>query len=194
MWDRGPTAKNVIGLGIFTPRWMRARYPKFRSVGHFEYETFAPEKWVANQRLAPFENSLPDDTYWAAEQVMAFSDEDLQALISTGQYSDPAAAAWIVRCLAERRDRIGQAYFSKVLPLDHFRVENDELVFHDRAVAHGFASHRNFLVGWCTFDNQSEEHTEIGRPVLSFELPAGVRQGPEGSYVAARIWADVAVR
>ncbi len=190
LWDRGPTLKNLIGLGIYTPRWMRASYPKFRSVGHFEYETFDPEKWVANQRLAPFENRLPDDTYWAAKQVMAFSDEDLQALVGTGQYSNPEAAAWIVRCLAERRDRIGQAYFLKVLPLDQFRVENDELVFDDLAVAHGLASQRNYSVNWSRFDNQSEEHTKISTPGSFFEVPSAARQAPEGSYFTARIWAD----
>jgi hypothetical protein len=187
MWDRGPTAKNVIGLGIYTPRWERANYPKFRSVGHFEYETFDPEKWVANQRLAPFENRLPDDTYWAAKQVMAFSDEDLQALVSTGQYSDPAAAAWIVRSLAGRRDRIGQTYFPMVLPLDHFRVENDELVFDDLAVSHGFASQRNYSLNWSRLDNQSEEHTEISTALGERQLPDTVRMASEGSYFAARL-------
>ena len=190
MWDRGPTAKNVIGLGIFTPRWMRASYPKFRSVGRFEYETFDPEKWVANQRLAPFENRLPDDTYWAAKQVMAFSDEDLQALVSTGQYSDPAAAAWIVRSLAGRRDRIGQTYFPKILSLEHFRVENDELVFDDLAVAHGFAPQRNYRAIWYRFDNESEEYTEMGNPGSFLEVPLPARQASQGSYYAARIWAD----
>ena len=187
MWDRGPTVKNIIGLGIYTPRWMRASYPRFRSVGHFEYETFDPEKWVANQRLAPFENRLPDDTYWAAKQVMAFSDEDLQALVSTGQYSDPEAAAWIARSLAGRRDRIGEAYFSRVLPLDHFRVESDELVFDDLAVAHGFASQRDYSLSWSQFDNQSEEHAEISTALGERQLPATVRMASEGSYFAARL-------
>ncbi len=190
MWDRGPTVKNLIGLGIYTPRWMRASYPKFRSVGHFEYATFDPEKWVANQRLAPFENRLPDDTYWAAKQVMAFSDEDLQALVGTGRYSDPAAVAWIVRSLAGRRDRIGETYLLKVLPLDHFRVENDELVFDDLAVVHRFASQRDYSVSWSRFDNESEEHTEIGVTRSSFQVPLPARQASQGSYYAARIWAD----
>ena len=110
--------------------------------------------------LAPFENRLPDDTYWAAKQVMAFSDEDLQALVSTGQYSDPEAAAWIVRSLAGRRDRIGEAYFSQVLPLDNFRVENDELAVDDLA-SHTVPITAKLLGELSRLDNQSEEHTEI---------------------------------
>ena len=118
---------------------------------------------------------------------MAFSDEDLQALVSTGRYSDPEAAAWIVRSLAGRRDRIGEAYFTKVLPLDNFRVENDELVFDDLAVAHGFVSQRNYSLNWSRFDNQSEEHTEISTALGERQLPDTVRMAPEGSYFAARL-------
>ena len=41
-FDFGNTFKNIAGMGVYSPRWMRARYPKYRSVGHFEYETFIP--------------------------------------------------------------------------------------------------------------------------------------------------------
>ena len=50
---------------------------------------------------------------------MAFTDEDIRAIVSTGQYSDPAAADWLARCLIERRNRIGRAYLGRVLPLDN---------------------------------------------------------------------------
>ena len=85
-------AANVLGFGVYTPSWMRARYPKLRGVGHIDYETFDPERWTTNYRIAPFVNRLPDDTFWAAKLVMAFTDEDIRAIVSTGQYSDPAAA------------------------------------------------------------------------------------------------------
>ena len=190
MWTKGVAARNAIGLGIYTPRWMRSRYPKIRSVGHFEYEIFNPEKWSADQPPAPFENRLPDDTYWAAKQAMAFSDEDLQALAGTGQYSDPAAGKWIARCLAERRNRIGETYFARVFPLDNFRVENGRLNFDDLAVVHGFTSPRSYSVSWSEFDNMSEEHAEIPNPGDSFQFPVAAREGSTGSYIAARIWAD----
>ena len=190
MWTKERAARNAIGLGLYTPRWMRARYPKIRSVGHFEYETFNPEKWSPNQPLAPFENRLPDDSYWAAKQVMAFSDEDLQVLANTGQYSDPAAAEWIAKCLAERRNRIGETYFSMVLPLDSFRVENDQLGFDDLAVKNGFVSPRSYSASWSQFDNLSENHTEIPTSGDSFQLPTRAREAPTGAYFAVRIWVD----
>jgi len=99
VYDFGQTFKNIAGMGVYTPRWMRTKFPKYRSVGRFQYETFEPDRWKADASIAPFANRLPDDTYWAAKQVMAFSDEDIRALVSTGQYSDPRAEAWIVETL-----------------------------------------------------------------------------------------------
>ena len=54
-------AANVAGLGVYTPGWMRARYPKLRGVGHFDYETFDPDRWTPNSLIAPFVNRLPDE-------------------------------------------------------------------------------------------------------------------------------------
>ena len=190
MWNRIGGAKNAAGLAIYTPRWMRARYPKIPAVGHFEYETFDPRRWTPNQPLAPFENRLPEDTYWAAKQVMAFSDDNIRAMVETGMYSDQAATEWIARCLAERRDRIGRAYFSAVLPLDNFSVEKERVVFDDLAVKHGFVSPRNHSVSWSGFDNISEQHTEMLSAADPFQIPPGARALAEGSYFAARIVSD----
>ena len=142
-YDFNQTLKNLPGMGIYSPKWQRANYPKFRSVGHFEYETFEPEKWKANTTIAPFANRLPDDTYWAAKQVMEFTDNDIRAIVSTGRYSDPEAEAWIAKCLIERRDRIGATYFAKVLPLDNFEVRGRELDFDDLEIKSGFTGPAN---------------------------------------------------
>ena len=62
---------------------------------------------------------MPDDAFWAARQVMAFTDDEIRAIVRTGQYSQPAED-WITATLIERRNRIGRTFFTKVLPLDHF--------------------------------------------------------------------------
>ena len=40
--------------------------------------------------------------------------------------------------LIERRNKIGDAFFRKVLPLENFRVEGNTLKFDDLAVTYGF--------------------------------------------------------
>jgi hypothetical protein len=176
-------AANVGGLGIYTPRWMRARYPKLRGVGHFDFETFDPERWTPNYLIAPFANRLPDDTFWAAKQVMAFTDDEIEALVSTGEFSDPAAAAWLVRCLVERRNRIGRTYLGRVLPLDRFRVENGRLAFDDLEARYGLMSPRAFTVEWFSLDNQTGRLSPLAGG-SDFSIPAA---GAGSRYLAARI-------
>src|SRR5262245_63623145 len=108
---------------------MRGNYPKWPAVGRFESATFEPNAWTPNDELAPFANRLPDDTYWAARQVMAFTDDDIRAIVHAAQYSDPNVERWIADSLIERRNRIGRTYFARVLPLDNFEVRNNELTF-----------------------------------------------------------------
>jgi hypothetical protein len=189
-YDRNTTLKNIAGMGVWSPRWMRAKYPRFPSVGHFEYRTFRPDQWITDAQIAPFANRLPDDTYWGAKQVMAFSDDDIRALVSTGQYSNPEAEAWLAECLIERRNKIGETFFSGVLPLDGFRVEDGELKFEDLAEHYGFVEPRSFRVQWSSFDNRTEKHTNVGASAPTFEIPPAATIAAEGSYFAARIWAD----
>jgi hypothetical protein len=119
---------------------------------------------------------------------MAFTDEDIRAIVRTGQYSDPEAGQWIAECLMRRRDKIGRAYFPKVLALDRFRVENGRLVFEDLAVSHQFAPARDYTVQWFRFDNDAESRTPLGGET-SLALPRAVDSAGAGEYFAAAIHA-----
>jgi hypothetical protein len=186
-FDGATAVKNTLGVGIYTPDWMRASYPKLASVGHFDYETFQPDRWTPLHKVAPFENRLPDDEFWAARKLMAFSDTDIEELVLTGQYSDPDAVAWLVRCLIERRDRIGRTYFPKVLPLVGFRVEGGRLSFRDLEVEHGFVPRREYRVRWSEFDNSTELQTPIDTWSTRFDLPESSQRMRSGSYLSATI-------
>jgi hypothetical protein len=191
VYDRGRALRNVAGLGIYTPEWMRASYPDVPAVGRFESETFEPDEWTTRYDLAPFANRLPDDTFWAAKQVMAFRDEDIRAIVSVAQYSDRTAEAWVAAHLIERRDRIGRAYFARVLPLDRFAVHAGELSFEDLAVVHDFATRRSYLMEWSRFDNLAGMPGElIGSATASLQVPAVVISSTEGAYFLVRVRAD----
>ena len=84
---------------------------------------------------------------------MAFSDDDIDAIVATGQLSDPAAAAYLAQCLRQRRDKIGKAYFGKVLPLDRFRIEDARLVWDDLARKHDLGGVDDARVAWSAYDN-----------------------------------------
>ena len=60
---------------------------------------------------------------------MAFTDEQIRAIVKTGEYSDPEAERWVVGSLIARRDKIGKAFLTTVLPLDRFAVKMGGLVW-----------------------------------------------------------------
>ena len=59
---------------------------------------------------ALLQEGYSDDEFWAARNVMAFTDDDIAAVVSAGEYTEARAEEWITRCLIERRDRIGQFF------------------------------------------------------------------------------------
>lgn len=180
------SAAEFFSLGLYVPRWARAHYPDIPAVGRFEAEVFDPEIWVPEYRNPAFKNRLPDDAFWAAKQVMAFTDEEIRALVKTGLYSDPRAADWITECLIKRRDKIGKAFFSKLLPLDHLEVRDGRLVFADLAVEHKLAGSRAYSVEWSQFNNETEKSAPISG-ASGVAIPSQMRSSPAGTYFVAII-------
>ena len=139
-------ASEFFSVGLYVPSWSLAKYPKYPSVGRFEHARFNPERWVPDYRNPAFENMLPDDAFWAAKQVAAFTDEDIRTIVRTGQLSEPAAEQWLVECLIRRRDKVIRAFVPKVLPLDNFRVEQGRLRFD--IVGSQILTHPRYTVRW----------------------------------------------
>ena len=119
---------------------------------------------------------------------MSFSDEHIRGVVKEAQYSDPEAEKWIVTYLTHRRDIIGQTYFSRVLPLDAFKLDGAKLAFEDLEIRYGLVKQRDYQVAWSRFDNSAETQTPL-EGESSFTLPAAVANGENGSYFAARIHA-----
>jgi hypothetical protein len=117
---------------------------------------------------------------------MAFTDQDIRAIVATGEYTDPDVAETVSRILMARRNTIGRTYFEKVLPLDAFRVEAGELRFDDLAVRHGFAAPREYHFQWQRYDNAAAlpERAPVG---ASARVPDVLRTA---SYFMVRIYAE----
>ena len=185
MWDPKPASLRFLTLGAYVPQWARsARYSNLRSVGRIESKLFEPDDWKPEYPNIAFLNRTPEDEFWAARQVMAFRDDEIRAIVRTGEYSDPAAEEWITRRLIERRDKIGRTYFGKVLPLDRFRIENGHLRFQDLAREYGFNDGRQYTVAWSVFDNDREQYTPIDGG-SGFTLPEEILKSRSGYFTAA---------
>lgn len=182
-------ASQFFTFGLNVPEWARAKYPNYPSVGRFEWKTFNPETWQPEYINPAFHNALPDDAFWAAKQVMAVTDDQIRWAVETGKYSDAAARDWVVECLIQRRNKIGRAFFVKVLPLDRFRVEGDVLSFDDLGAKYGHYPARTYRATWSEFDNSSGKSTPIAG-AAGLTLPEGSRGAASGAYLVARLFAD----
>jgi hypothetical protein len=186
LFSRGPTLEGIASLGLWVPRWAFAKYPHYPSIGRFEAKVFDPDRWYPEFPNPAFLNRLPDDEFWAAKQVMAFTDDQIRAIVKTGQISDPAAEEYLVDCLIQRRDKIGRAFFAKVLPLDLFTVRNGQLAFEDLAKKHGLGATAPLKVSWSRFDNETEQNTPLAQQA-GFTVPVDGTPSSETSYCAAEI-------
>ena len=126
--------RSIVSLGLYRKAWEEPLPIKYPELGYFENETFRPGKWVPSYPNPAFERCTSRDGYWGAKIIMSFSDEEIAAMVETGRYSNPGAAAELTRLLSERRDMIGRYWFGRVNPLDHFAIDGDEVHFEDLAI------------------------------------------------------------
>ena len=187
-----PMWGQIGSLGLFVPRWARASYIQHPALGMIEYPSFRPESWKPNYPATALVNRLPDDEFWAAKKVMAFTDEQIREAVKLANYTPTpkrkvqSPEKLIGDYLINRRDIIGRTYFAKVLPLDEFRIEDGTLRFTDLERKYGFVESRRYNVSWSIFDNEKETHQPIPS-ATTFELPT---QTAQPGYYAAKIVAD----
>jgi hypothetical protein len=176
------SAAQLVTLGLAVPKWARADFPDYPSIGLFEGDKFDPAKWVPEYPNPAFVNRLPADEFWAAKQVMAFTDEEIRAIVATGLLSDQQAEKYLADTLIKRRDKIGRAFFARTLPLDRFRVEGGRLEFDDLARKHNLGA-ADFGTAWFRFDNETEQRTPLAGETR-LELPAEIGRSDSGYWVA----------
>ncbi len=135
---------SALSLGLNVHPWEdinAQEYIPHPSVGYFRSEPFRPGNWVSVHPIPAFENMTLRDAFWGAKQVMSFSDEDIRAIVETGQLSNGDAVEYLVQTLIERRDKIGGYWFSKINPIDKFEPERrgDQLTlrFTDLGIENG---------------------------------------------------------
>ncbi len=117
---------------MYQSPWERIDRPAgLEEVGFLESKEFEPSKWKPLDPNATFANLTDRDGYWAAKIISAFTHEQLEAAVATGQYRNPEAARFVVRMLEERRDKIARHWFARVAPLDFFSVDGEIVRFHD---------------------------------------------------------------
>ena len=138
-FDLKDSLMRLATLGLYVHDYERAAGTvRFPSVGYLETELFKPDKWKPMYPVPAFENLTTRDAFWGAKIVTSFSDEQIAAAVSAGEFSDPAAAAYMVRFLVDRRDKIGRFWFSRINTIDRVTTRGDTLIFADLAEERGY--------------------------------------------------------
>jgi hypothetical protein len=179
LFDWKSSASQFFTLGLYAPKWQRAKFPALPAAGRFEYETFDPKRWVPDYPSTAFRNENPADRAWAARQIAAFTDEEIRAIVSTGQYSDPAAREWVSRCLIERRNKVLDAFLAGTAGLDRFEIRDGRLEW--TALVRNAATSPK--IQWATFDNRTGARQAIAG-VISRDLP---RTADATGYLVAEV-------
>jgi hypothetical protein len=194
LWDFGDSMRTMATFGLYVPRWAFVDFPDhIPAVGRFESKYFRPEAWVPHYENPAFENARPDDTFWAARRVLAFSNEAIRAAVEAARYSDARATDYITQVLIERRDKIGRTWLTAVNPLVNFQLDaSGAMHFENAAVAANVADPpREYRIQWSTFDNSTGTATAVGSEAAvastNATAPAGLLQGKGAEFVQARI-------
>jgi len=172
-------ALSAITLGLYVKPWDEVDPQKFiphPSVGYFRTETLRPGRWVSAHPMPPFENMTLRDAYWGAKQVMSFRDDDIRAIVETGELSNSDAEEYLIKTLIERRDKIGRYWFSKINPLDKFdvRKSSDKLIltFSDLGVDNSLysPSETEYCYSVSSDGGSLAENLTTGQSEISIEL------------------------
>lgn len=210
-------ALNAISFGMKINSWERVNtqaHIPYPSVGYFRADVFNPGQWVSAHPLPAYENMTLRDAFWGAKQVVSFSDEDIRAIVETGEITNTEAEAYLTEVLIKRRDKIGRYWFSRINPIDKFKVKksNGDIVlsFSDLGIEGTLFkpsdTHYDYAVSIVDGENilqdqRSEnplisvdssviQKSNIGKPVvLKFEIitrrtTADVTEKPTRVYVA----------
>jgi hypothetical protein len=167
LYDGGPTAKRLVTLGLWIPKWQTIDYEEHPEMGLFEGDAFEPERWKPRVPAAAVLRARADDTFWAALRVMAFTDDQIRAAVKAGAYTDPLAEGLLGDILIKRRDKIGRVYFARINPLTKFALdESGVLTFEHPSVLAGFSERpaKGYQAAWHRFDNNTRDAQPIGSP------------------------------
>jgi hypothetical protein len=193
LFDGGLTMKRFYTLGFYLQPWQTAAYVKNPAIGRFEGTVFDPPGWTPRVPTAAFLRARPDDSFWAARRVMAFSDELIRAIVKTGHYSDPKAEQLLADVLIQRRDKIGRAYLGAVNPVVNVALDaGGTLTFDNAAVKAGVAPAPpgGYVIHWARFDNNTGEASALGTSTADAAgrspAPAALPSEP-GSYIALEL-------
>lgn len=192
IWEARPTFITMLTLGFYVRPWIKVKFPETPALGRIEADFFQPARWKPEYPNPAFLNARPDDAFWGARRVAAFSDEAIRAVVRTARFSDPRAEAYLLEVLIKRRDKVGRQWLNDVNPLVDWSLDaSGTLTFRNAAsIARAATEAERYEVTWSRFDNATGEATKVGETEKMIEpraqAPGELIRGG-GEYIMAAI-------
>lgn len=118
LFDWADVGADLIMLGIPTRSWERVqREPGFEQFGYFGVHEFDPDGWKNEYPNPAFSRATERDNAWMARILSRFEDDDIAALVTLGQFSNPEHAKYLTYVLQRRLRLILERYFARLSPL-----------------------------------------------------------------------------
>ena len=164
VWESRPTLITMLTLGLYVRPWLKVDYPEIPAVGRLESTYYRAEDWKPDYPNPAFKNARPEDRFWAARIVAAFTDEAIGALVGSANYGNPEATEYLTRILLERKSKVLTAWLNGTNPLvDVALSAAGELTFANAAEKAGVGkAAERYTVQWSRFDNAAGTHEDAG--------------------------------
>ena len=188
-----PALKTFASLGLWRRPFMRVKAPgDLPAAGNFTADRFEPARWKPHYRNAAFENMQPEDAFWAARLVAAFTPEAIAGIVTKARFTDPRVTDHVTGALLRRRELILRTWLAALNPLAQPTIaEGDVLSFANAAVDAGLTDRPDgYQLTWFRFDNTTGVRSDLGAPqrvaTASIAIPAGQLVGAEYAGVEIR--------
>jgi len=192
IWESRPTIVTMLTLGFYVRPWVKVDFADYPSIGRFEAGYFLPEAWKPEYPNAAFANVRPEDRFWAARIVAAFSDETVRAIVQAAKFSDPRAAEYLLETLLARKGKVLMSWLNGTNPVVNPALNTSGLLtFENAAERAGVAkAAERYTIEWSRFDNATGTHEAAGAEASVTEpraqAPASLLAS-KPPFIAARI-------
>jgi len=161
-WEARPTIVTMLTLGFYVRPWIKVDYPEVPAVGRFESTYYRPEHWKPDYPNPAFKNARPEDQFWAARIVAAFSDDAVAAIVRQARYTNPEATAYVTKTLLERKSKVLRAWLNGTNPIVNVALSSTgELTFENAAEKAAIANAaERYTAQWSRFDNVAGTHLD----------------------------------
>ena len=164
--DLDEVKRNVWGFGLRTPKYRTVDWPslpEYDSVGRWEAVSYEPHEWRNDYPNPAFVRMTDRDAFWAAKIIMRFTPDELDAIVDTGEFTNPIEAAYFLDVLIARQRKTARHYLNRLNPLDDFTVGPRGLAFSNLSERYGFAPPGSiYRVAWSIYDNATDRTRAIG--------------------------------